>query len=284
MYDAQNKMLEIMYNPCQPGYRQAGKRYMEMDYSEDCRLGKYISEIFEVQEPKDNVIHVIPDGCNDVIITYDGKKVVSWLSPSILEASKFQFNKMKWIFGIRFLPGATYAIFHDNVEYHSGKAIDMKLLFSDFDEIEKMLCKAHSFTKRYEIIEEYLEKKISKCDGIQGILYYCMKYLVATNGMASVEELSEQTGYSVRYIRQLFSKHVGHSPKKLASIIRMQKTLEYLWENPSVNLGETASKFGFSDQSHMNREFRKFLGFTSGVVKDDENWILKLQTNSNRKF
>lgn len=284
MYDMEKQMLEGMYNPCQPGYKRAGKYYMELNYSEDCRLGAYISTFFEVLYPVENVIHVIPDGCNDIIVTYDGNTVASWLSPSISKASKFHFEKLNWLFGIRFLPGATYAIFHDYLKYNAQSAVDMKLLFDDFQEIEKKLSEARSFAKRYEIMEAYLANKISKCHGVQDILQYYVKYLIDAKGMVSVKELAAQTGYSVRYIRQLFAKHVGHSPKELANIIRMQSALQFLWENADVSLGDTAIAFGFSDQSHMNREFRKFLGITSGVIKENENWILDLKTDRWRIF
>lgn len=284
MIGNREELLRAAYHPLQPGYSRGGKQYLELDYTEDCKLGKYMSEIFEVQCPKSDIINIIPDGCNDILITYNGEEVISWLSPSISAPSKFNFGELKWIFGIRFLPGATYAIFHDNLEYDVQRAIDMKHLFRDFKLVEDAFSKARSFVKRLEVIGEYLEKKIKVRNGIEEILYYCVGQLIDTNGLISIEALSDKTGYGVRYIRELFSKHIGHSPKELANIIRMQKTLMYMWDKPQANLGETAFKYGFADQSHMNREFRKFLGSTSGIVKDDENWITYLKTDNNRIF
>lgn len=279
------QVLSTIYHPCQQGYKQAGKHYMEVYFCEDIRLGRYMSEMFEVHQPEfSSEVCVIPDGCNDIIVSFDGNKVQSFLSPSISTSYKFDFNGKQWIFGVRFLPGGTYSIFQDNLEYDYHKAIDMKVLLSDFHEIEEQLCDADSFQKRYAVMMNYLERKINIDDGIQKLLHYCIKRIIITDGNVSINSLEQETGYSTRYIRQLFDAYVGHSPKTLANIIRMQKTLQYLWKNPSANLGETAFIFGFADQSHMNRDFKKFLNTTSGMIKEDDRWILKLDTKNSRTF
>ena len=99
-----------------------------------------------------------------------------------------------------------------------------------------------------------------------------------------MEELAEESGYSSRYIRALFADRIGHSPKELSSILRMQRALGYLWDNAVADLSDTAQRFGFSDQSHMNREFRKWFGLTSGMVKDAENWVYQIRTGKIRWF
>lgn len=102
---------------------------------------------------------------------------------------------------------------------------------------------------------------------MEQILSRCVAQIIRSDGLIPVQELAEESGYSVRYLRQLFVQHVGHSPKELAMIVRMQRALRWIWEHPGDSLGETAARFGFADQSHMNREFRRFLGVTSGAVQ-----------------
>lgn len=275
----------LTYHPCQPGYKQAGKEYIQLDYSGDCKWGNYISEIFEVQYPKGDSIHIIPDGCNDIVITCNGETVTGWLSPSLQHASKFYFGNVKWIFGIRFLPGATYSIFHNRTDYSKESITDIELLFPEFEHWKSKLCESQSFVKRYELMNDFLMERIMDGDSIQEILHVCIHQLIASKGLISVEELSQKVGYSDRYIRRLFESHVGHTPKELGTIIRMQCAIEYIWKNPeTVSLGEIASLFGFSDQSHMNHEFRKFLGLTSGTIKHCDDWIEYLKASSVRKF
>ncbi|WP_419499109.1 helix-turn-helix domain-containing protein [Adlercreutzia equolifaciens] len=91
-------------------------------------------------------------------------------------------------------------------------------------------------------------------------------------------------GYTPRYLRALFAEHMDHSPEELAAIVCMQCALRYLEEeNGSVNLSEAAARFGFSDQSHMNREFRRFLDFTFGAVKGAPSWIDEIVPEATRQ-
>lgn len=279
------RKVPAAYEPFQSGYHRAGAAYQEMLLSGDCRLGKYISEFFEVRQPQaDRVLHVIPDGCNDLIIAFDGNKVFSHISPSIPEPYQFSFQKMEWIFGVRFRPGATYPFFRDILKYDSVQAVAADLVLSNISEIEGPLCESLSFAKRYEIVSSYLEGKICGYDGTEMLLSYCVDRILAGSGAVSVEELARDTGYSDRYLRQLFNQYVGHSPKALAGIIRVQKALRYLEKHPDEPLSQVALHFGFSDQSHMNRDFNRYLHLTSGAVREDRNWLARLQAGSTRSF
>ena len=275
---------DFFYEPCQPGYASAGRRYAEQGYSSDCRLGQYLCGMFQVGEPGPGPIRVITDGCNDILVTWDGRRVRSWLSPSIPAACSFHYGEVQWIFGVRFLPGATYALFHRELEYSIRSRVELGRLFRDISRIGQPLCKALSFARRREIVEDYLAGQLARRPGGEQILSRCVAQIIRSDGLIPVQELAEESGYSVRYLRQLFVQHVGHSPKELAMIVRMQRALRWIWEHPGDSLGETAARFGFADQSHMNREFRRFLGVTSGAVQGDTEWIARLRPDFNRNF
>lgn len=273
------------YDPVQYGYKNAGEGYIEIPLSPDCRLGNYVSEIFEVtRSDNDSPLYVIPDGCNDLLITFDGNRISSHISPSISEPFQFNFNKMEWIFGVRFLPGATYPFIEDPLNYNSEQAVEAELLMPGFSHIEDMMYESGSFARRFEIISSYLENRVDEYDSIENLLRYCMQRIIRTDGQITIAALAEETGYSDRYLRKIFEQHVGHSPKALSEIIRVQKALRYLETHTNESLSDTALKFGFSDQSHMNREFRKYLKFTSGSVLKDRDWITRLDTDTSRTF
>ena len=221
-----NKFLPA-YDPVQEGYFQAGTAYQELLLSSDCRLGRYVSEFFEVRESDESqVLRVIPDGCNDLIITFDGRRISSYISPSVLETCQFHFQKKEWIFGVRFRPGATCFFFRDILKYDSIQAVDAEAVMTDMKDIIGMLSESRSFARRYEIVSSYLSGKICGFDGIGELIGYCVNSILADNGSRSVEELARKTGYSDRYLRQLFKQYVGHSPKALASIVRTQRVIQ----------------------------------------------------------
>jgi transcriptional regulator GlxA family with amidase domain len=68
--------------------------------------------------------------------------------------------------------------------------------------------------------------------------------------------------YSHRAFIALFRQATGLSPKRYARLMRFQQLLEALRRAPAASLSELALAGGYSDQAHMQREFREFAGVT----------------------
>ena len=277
-------MNSFSYHPCQPGYYQAGEKYQELNYSEDCRLGRIVCQMFEVTRPKEHQIRVIPDGCNDILISCDGGQINSWYSPSVTKSTNFHFQKAEWIFGVRFYPGADCSLLRERIPVSKSHPIEVRELLPDFDSLDDELKSSISFVRRHEIIEDYLRDRIAPKNNTENILSCAVRLLIETNGVISIERLAKEVGYGTRYLRQLFTDYIGHSSKELANMIRMQKTLQCLLDNPDQKLSDIAIKYGFSDQSHMNREFKKYMGVTSRIIKERGQWNSILRAELNRIF
>ena len=277
-------MNSFSYHPCQPGYYQAGEKYQELNYIEDCRLGRIVCQMFEVTRPKEHQIRVIPDGCNDILISCDGGQINSWYSPSVTKSTNFHFQKAEWIFGVRFYPGADCSLLRERIPVSKTHPIEVRELLPDFDSLDDELKSSISFVRRHEIIEDYLRDRITPKNNTENILSCAVRLLIETNGVISIERLEKEVGYGTRYLRQLFTDYIGHSSKELANMIRMQKTLQCLLDNPDQKLSDIAIKYGFSDQSHMNREFKKYMGVTSRIIKERGQWNSILRAELNRIF
>ena len=277
-------MNSFSYHPCQPGYYQAGEKYQELNYSEDCRLGRIVCQMFEVTRPKEHQIRVIPDGCNDILISCDGGQINSWYSPSVTKSTNFHFQKAEWIFGVRFYPGADCSLLRERIPVSKTHPIEVRELLPDFDSLDDELKSSISFVRRHEIIEDYLRDRITPKNNTENILSCAVRLLIETNGVISIERLAKEVGYGTRYLRQLFTDYIGHSSKELANMIRMKKTLQCLLDNPDQKLSDIAIKYGFSDQSHMNREFKKYMGVTSRIIKERGQWNSILRAELNRIF
>ena len=277
-------MNSFSYHPCQPGYYQAGEKYQELNYSEDCRLGRIVCQMFEVTRPKEHQIRVIPDGCNDILISCDGGQINSWYSPSVTKSTNFHFQKAEWIFGVRFYPGADCSLLRERIPVSKTHPIEVRELLPDFDSLDDELKSSISFVRRHEIIEDYLRDRITPKNNTENILSCAVRLLIETNGVISIERLAKEVGYGTRYLRQLFTDYIGHSSKELANMIRMQKTLQCLLDNPDQKLSDIAIKYGFSDQSHMNREFKKYMGVTSRIIKERGQCNSILRAELNRIF
>jgi AraC-like DNA-binding protein len=83
-------------------------------------------------------------------------------------------------------------------------------------------------------------------------------------GNVRVGDLARHAGLSLRQFQRRFQSATGVSPKLLCRLFRLQNVLA-LAREPGARFGRSAALAGYSDQSHLQREFREFAGVTPGA-------------------
>lgn len=78
----------------------------------------------------------------------------------------------------------------------------------------------------------------------------------------TVEQWAAAACLSKKQFGRLFTSYIGATPKTFLRIVRMQRALHLLAQSPGLPLGQLAYAAGFSDQSHLIKEFRLFSGYT----------------------
>lgn len=115
------------------------------------------------------------------------------------------------------------------------------------------------------LIEQFLLKRLIGYSPIY--LPRLSKVIEKVNSdlLIPMKELAEIACLSEKQFCRVFSDNVGLSPKEFVRIIRIQRALSILQSNPNENLAQLAYDCGFTDQSHMTKEFRKYSGSTPKV-------------------
>lgn len=75
-------------------------------------------------------------------------------------------------------------------------------------------------------------------------------------------QMAESAGLSPFHLQRLFVTAIGLSPRQARLISRLHRAREMLVSGRPA--GETAVACGFSDQSHLSREFRRWTGLPPG--------------------
>lgn len=81
----------------------------------------------------------------------------------------------------------------------------------------------------------------------------------AAHGNIRCDTLAADLGLTLRSLQRLFARQVGIAPKLLARIVRFQRVFAARRDDPG-SFARVAAQCGYSDQSHLVRDFRDFAG------------------------
>jgi AraC-like DNA-binding protein len=82
------------------------------------------------------------------------------------------------------------------------------------------------------------------------------------NGTMPVSEVAAAAHATVRTLERNFKQSSGYSVKDVSGLIRFEQARNQLWLNPNANLAGLAHELGYTDQSHLSREFKRYSGTT----------------------
>ncbi|MFC9090134.1 DUF6597 domain-containing transcriptional factor [Nocardiopsis dassonvillei] len=84
--------------------------------------------------------------------------------------------------------------------------------------------------------------------------------VAADPSVVNVSGLARREGMGVRLLQRRFADHVGLSPKAVIRRYRLYEAAERARKGAAPDWGSLAAELGFSDQSHLTREFTAVLG------------------------
>jgi AraC-like DNA-binding protein len=97
----------------------------------------------------------------------------------------------------------------------------------------------------------------------QFIINHSLDFIVAHKGDFTLKQLVDYTGYTERHLERKFKECIGLNPKKFGNVIRLHYFLKLLKDkSDETNLTTICYDAGFSDQSHLIKEFKKHTGIT----------------------
>jgi AraC family transcriptional regulator, L-rhamnose operon regulatory protein RhaS len=97
-------------------------------------------------------------------------------------------------------------------------------------------------------------------NSVEAILRYIKQHIYQPEKL-SVAHLAAVFNYSADYISIFFKNHTGESLKQYITKYKMQ-LIEVRLLYSSLTLSEIADEFGYTDESHFCKQFKKFTGST----------------------
>lgn len=82
------------------------------------------------------------------------------------------------------------------------------------------------------------------------------------NGTMTVSQVAAAAHATVRTLERKFKLSSGYTIKDVSGLMRFEQVRNQLWLDPNSNLAGLAHELGYTDQSHLSREFKRYSGTT----------------------
>lgn len=227
-----------------------------------------------------DMAEVVPDGCVDIMFLCHqdvprANYIGTPLHADSLQNQKF-FHKNDVIFGVRLLQGNMAWMRNCSAKEILDTSLDFAAV-SGQTELMERVCSSNSFEEQIQIFMQYYMPEYrrgnAKDTSEKQIPFYMMHRILESNGLVKIQELSEESAFSVRHLNELFRTAYGVSPKEYEKLVRFQNILKQLECAPHII--DAAVEAGYYDQSHMLKEFRGLLGVSPKVYLKKRQMLAK---------
>lgn len=232
--------------------------------------------------PTGKAYRCVPSGNTDIIIgTSDGEEWIQrndtwvrvpraflsglWTEPAVLKSDR----RIEW-FGIRFKPEVFVQIFRQPMREMENVTLDIRaVLGKGVDEWTNRIATAPDISRRIELAEAFLCKKISEQQSEQAYFTEAIRLIRQHGGQVSTEELSRKVYVGERQLQRAFREYFGITPKTYSRLVRFNWAASMLRNPDDVNWADVTYTCGYADQAHFIRDFREFSGVSPTALIND---------------
>jgi len=178
---------------------------------------------------------ILPDGCRDLIMKVVNNEKPKWFVSPLFDQAKLVSIEANTVFsGYRMKPGVH---------------IEEKTLLRSLDQSEENIDDISN------LLSDHTDTKYSVQEALK-----CL----ATD-VNSVKQVAKELGVSPRTLQRLIVSNTNKPPTYWILLARARRAARAL--TLSTPLAEIAEIYGYADQSHMNREFKRWFNTTPLVMR-----------------
>jgi len=235
-------------------------------------LRRYVREILWISSARPRAQVLLPETTLTMVLRQSGS--VSLLNEPLPDAiiSGLQIRSRRVEHGanssivvIRFTEIGGAAILRDRADllYNRTAPLEAVLPKPEIEEVQNTLAGTRERQKQAAALEQFLRRRIynrnhtSRLD-VSPQIEAAARMIRGAHGRHSIATIAHRTAMSLSALERQFRATVGASPKQLSRVARLHYVCG-LWDT-GRSLTEIAAEAGYTDQSHMVRDFQLFTG------------------------
>jgi AraC-like DNA-binding protein len=200
---------------------------------------------------------VLPDPCVNLTVEPGGRflyGVGSGHGVRLLEGQGM-------VIGTKFRPGGFSGFTSGPVSDLNGRVLTLPEAFGAAGEdLDSALAAAPEIPAAIGVITDFLRRRRPTPDPRRELVTEIAETMRGAGSETNVNGIARDFAVSPRTLQRLFARHVGVAPKDVLQRFRRQEAIDRLSGPGRPSLARIAADLGYSDQSHLTRDFRATLG------------------------
>ncbi|MFC5405751.1 DUF6597 domain-containing transcriptional factor [Cohnella soli] len=259
-----------VYRPIQtPKLQKEQQRpgYSYQEYAPCEQLTPYVACYWTLDfhaDVESQLHRIIPDGCVDIIVNRlsPSSRKAAFVEGIMTQYELIHLSEVQSLFGIRFFLESAQTVLKFPVSAFAGQHVFLEELWGlEGEHFVEEILSANMATEIVGVVERQLKRVFAVDDSsVHPLLHASVQYLYAAKGNLSMLGLAEELGFSERHLRRVFHSELGVGPKEMIGIVRFQSMLREIYSGSYTNLTDLALKYGYYDQSHYIKNFKRYYG------------------------
>jgi AraC-like DNA-binding protein len=167
------------------------------------------------------------------------------------------------IMGVHFRPGGALPFLGVPLGELTDRHIDLCALWgAAAAELRSRLCEAPTPAARFDVLERALVMRLRRACEPCGAVAIALASLAPGRSAPGIGDIAGRVGLSHRRLIEVFTLHVGMTPKLFSRVQRFRLAIEALRRAPAPDWARLALRCGYCDQSHLIRDFTAFARLT----------------------
>jgi AraC-like DNA-binding protein len=210
--------------------------------------------------------HVIPDGCIDLLFTYDSLAASDGPASAMAVGTmtrplSVEPTEVTAYVGVRFWPGRALPF----LGVPAVAITDLSVAITDlWRPRDRRLVDTHvtPLGGWRAPFERLLLARLERAEPTDRTVDAAVRAILRVGGNLSIAALAPALGVTRQHLARAFARHVGVPPKMFARVARVRKVLAKARVASNVDWAALALDAGYYDQAHLAGEVREITGRT----------------------
>jgi AraC-like DNA-binding protein len=174
-----------------------------------------------------------------------------------------------WALGVMFRPGAFRDVLNAPVRTLTDRSIPISDVFGPAgDQLAAAIRGAVTDDERFALAAKFFADRLPAPSADQAAVTAAVQRVIDDQAIMGVADLAQACHWSIRHLQRLFAEHVGVTPKWAIRRYRLVNAAERAARQREVQWESLAHELGYSDQSHLIRDFTEIIGMSPARYAD----------------